>query len=288
MTGTTPGVVVGTVGYMSPEQASGEALDFRSDQFSFGSVLYEMATGKRAFQKKTAIDTLAAILNTEPEPIAQLNPQVPAPLRWIVERCLAKDPEQRYASTKDLARELATVRDHLSESLAAVEPAGRLPRRRRILWLALASAAVLGIAVGTLIPLVRPHPTSLARFTRVTFRQGGVGTARFAPDGETVVYSARFEDRPLRIFSARPGIPESRFIGISGADLLSISPSAEMALKVDATGNLARALTRRRSAARAPGRRQLSRLGAERKGPGHRPPDWRQASTRVPGRQGPA
>ncbi len=94
MTGTTPGVVVGTVGYMSPEQASGEALDFRSDQFSFGSVLYEMATGKRAFLKKTAIDTLGAILNTEPEPIAQLNPQVPAPLRWIAERCLAKDPRE--------------------------------------------------------------------------------------------------------------------------------------------------------------------------------------------------
>ena len=74
MTGTTPGVVVGTVGYMSPEQASGEAVDFRSDQFSFGSILYEMATGKRAFQKKTAIDTLGAILNTEPEPIEHDQP----------------------------------------------------------------------------------------------------------------------------------------------------------------------------------------------------------------------
>ena len=96
MTETTPGVVVGTVGYMSPEQASGLALDFRSDQFSLGSILYEMATGKRAFQKKTAIDTLAAILNEEPEPIASINPQVPAPLRWIVERCLDKEPEARY------------------------------------------------------------------------------------------------------------------------------------------------------------------------------------------------
>src|SRR5262249_16413212 len=91
MTGTTPGVVVGTVGYVSPEQASGATVDFRSDQFSFGSILYEMATGKRAFQRKTAVDTLAAILNDEPEPIASINPQTPAPLRWMVERCLLKE-----------------------------------------------------------------------------------------------------------------------------------------------------------------------------------------------------
>jgi serine/threonine protein kinase len=95
MTGTTPGVVVGTVGYMSPEQASGAALDFRSDQFSFGSILYEMISGKRAFQKKTAIDTLAAILNDDPSPLAAT--QAPPPLRWIVERCLAKEPRQRIA-----------------------------------------------------------------------------------------------------------------------------------------------------------------------------------------------
>src|SRR6266498_2041841 len=91
-TGTSPGVVLGTAGYMSPEQASGAVVDFRSDQFSFGSILYEMATGKRAFQKGTAIDTLSAILHEEPKPVAEINPQAPAPLRWIVERCLAKAP----------------------------------------------------------------------------------------------------------------------------------------------------------------------------------------------------
>ena len=106
--GRSPGVVVGTVGYMSPEQASGEPVDFRSDQFSFGSILYEMATGRRAFQRKTALDTLAAILNEEPEPIARRSTRGPAPLRWIVERCLAKEPADRYASTEDLARDLAT------------------------------------------------------------------------------------------------------------------------------------------------------------------------------------
>src|ERR1700693_4310293 len=95
-TGASPGMVLGTAGYMSPEQAGGEPVDFRSDQFSFGSILYEMATGKRAFQKKTGVDTLAAILNEEPQPLADLNPQAPAPLRWIVGRCLATGPEGRF------------------------------------------------------------------------------------------------------------------------------------------------------------------------------------------------
>ncbi|HYN20249.1 MAG TPA: serine/threonine-protein kinase, partial [Thermoanaerobaculia bacterium] len=114
--GTLPGTVMGTVGYMSPEQASGEPVDYRSDQFAFGSILYEMATGRRAFQRKTGAETLAAIIREEPEPIGQLNPKAPAPVRWIIERCLVKEPEERYTSTRDLARDLRSVRDHLSET----------------------------------------------------------------------------------------------------------------------------------------------------------------------------
>ena len=130
---TEPGTVMGTIGYMSPEQAGGQSVDFRSDQFSLGSILYEMATGKRAFQRKTGAATLAAIIREDPEPLAQTASKAPAPMRWIVERLLAKDPEERYASTKDLARDLKSVRDHLSETsasggLAAAEPA-RLRRR---------------------------------------------------------------------------------------------------------------------------------------------------------------
>src|SRR6266496_828760 len=113
---TEPGTVMGTAGYMSPEQAGGQPLDFRSDQFSLGAILYEMVTGQRAFQRKTGAETLVAILREEPEPIAQVSPKTPGPVRWIIERCLAKDPEERYASTKDLARDLASVRDHLSET----------------------------------------------------------------------------------------------------------------------------------------------------------------------------
>ncbi len=112
-TATLPGTVVGTIGYMSPEQAAGEPVDFRSDQFSFGSMLYEMTTGKRAFQGKSAVDTLAAILKGDPKPLAELNPEAPVPLRWIIDRCLCKEPERRYASTQDLAHDLKTVRDHL-------------------------------------------------------------------------------------------------------------------------------------------------------------------------------
>ena len=90
---------------MSPEQAEGQPVDFRSDQFSFGSIIYEIATGKRSFHGKSAVRTLAAIVNEEPEPIEKTIQRVPAPLRWIVSRCFAKDPPARYASTEDLARE---------------------------------------------------------------------------------------------------------------------------------------------------------------------------------------
>jgi predicted ATPase/serine/threonine protein kinase len=112
---TEHGTVLGTVGYMSPEQATGEELDFRSDQFSFGSVLYEMATGTPAFRKKTHAETMAAILRDEPERLGAKTLQAPAPFIWIIERCLAKDPKQRYASTRDLARDLAAVRDRLAD-----------------------------------------------------------------------------------------------------------------------------------------------------------------------------
>ncbi len=112
---TQDGVILGTVNYMSPEQISGRALDFRSDQFSFGLVLYEMATGKRAFQRKTEAQTLFAIVQDELEPINAVNPEIPPPFCWVVERCLAKVPEKRYFSTRDLARDLAAIRDRLSD-----------------------------------------------------------------------------------------------------------------------------------------------------------------------------
>jgi len=110
---TQPGMILGTVKYMSPEQANGQTVDFRSDQFSFGTVLYEMATGKHPFQKASAAQTLLAITQEEPKAIDLSNPQIPPPFCWVVERCMAKEPEKRYFSTRDLVRDLAAIRDRL-------------------------------------------------------------------------------------------------------------------------------------------------------------------------------
>ncbi len=125
---TEPGRVLGTVGYMSPEQAMGRPLDFRSDQFSCGAILYEMVTGRPAFRRPTSAQTLAAIIEDDPEPIAAVNPAVPPPLRWIVERCLAKDPADRYASTRDMARDLSDVLGHLDEVSSGSSRAARAAR----------------------------------------------------------------------------------------------------------------------------------------------------------------
>ena len=112
---TQTGIVIGTPEYMSPEQAAGRAVDFRSDQFSLGVLAYEMLTGRRAFRRPTAVQTLSAIIQEDPEPLETLRTRVPAPLRWTIERCLAKEPEERYASTRDLARDLRQIRENLSE-----------------------------------------------------------------------------------------------------------------------------------------------------------------------------
>jgi tetratricopeptide (TPR) repeat protein len=143
---TNPGVVLGTVGYMSPEQAKGQLLDFRSDQFACGSILYEMATGRRAFQRDSPVQTLAAIIDEQPPPIETWNPAVPQAFRWIVERCLAKNPVDRYASTLDLARDLENVRDRLSET-SGMRRIALAPGRRRALLVGALVAGVAGIVI---------------------------------------------------------------------------------------------------------------------------------------------
>ena len=206
-TGTRPGMVMGTVGYMSPEQAAGRAVDFRSDQFSLGVILYELSTGRRAFHRDTAAETLTAIIREDPSPIAQANARVPAPFRWIVERCLAKDPEERYASTRDLARDLAMVREHLSE-IGSGETSVAEPGTREI----------------EAVP-----PT----FKRLTFRRGAILSARLAPDGRTVVYGASWDGEPVRLFSTRPESPESSQLALPDAEVLSISQSGQLAISLD-------------------------------------------------------
>src|SRR5713226_9151311 len=219
--GTEPGTVMGTVGYMSPEQAAGQPVDFRSDQFSFGSILYEMATGERAFQRKTGVETLAAILREEPKAIAELNPAAPAPLRWTIERCLAKEP----------ARAVKSVRDHLSETSTATITA--TPARSRRGWLLPAAAAlVLGALLGAaaLRKLGGAARGSHPVFSQVTFRRGTIYGARFAPDGKTIVYSAAWDGKPAELFATQADSPESRPLGLPSATLLGASSSSELAI----------------------------------------------------------
>ena len=228
---TEPGVVLGTVGYMSPEQAGGRSLDFRSDQFSFGSLLYEMATGKRAFRKDTAVDTLSAILHEEPKPVGELNPTAPLPLRWIVERCLAKDPRDRYASTADLARDLSSLREHISDlssgaPVLVAERARRL-RTRSALTVLVALAALSAMYV---LGTRRAHKTSPPRFRQLTSQSAAISTARFTPDGRTIVYSAQWEGKRPELFETRLDHPESRSLGLPAAQILSISRSGYMAI----------------------------------------------------------
>ncbi len=139
---TEAGVVMGTVGYMSPEQATGRAVDQRSDQFALGAILYEMSTGKRPFEGRTSIETLSAILKEDPPPLSTLNPEAPEPLEWIVRRCLAKEPDGRYHSTRDLARDLANLRDRSAGTAAA--PAARRGRTGRM-------AAIVLVAFGAAV-----------------------------------------------------------------------------------------------------------------------------------------
>jgi Tol biopolymer transport system component len=226
---TESGIVVGTVGYMSPEQASGAPLDFRSDQFALGVILYEMVTGRRAFARATAVDTLSAILHDEPEPVASLRAETPLPLRWLIDRCLAKEPGERYASTRDLARDLAVLRDHLGETGATGVMTAR-PARLRVssLLAAIAAGALLivgGLVLGRRLE-TRPQPS----YRQLTFRQGTIRAARFSPDGNTVVYGASWAGQPLEVFTLRPGTPESRSLGLSGGNVLGVSSSGELAV----------------------------------------------------------
>ena len=229
---TEPGVLLGTVRYMSPEQASGLAADFRSDQFSFGSVAYELATGESAFQKPTTVDTLSAILHDEPAPIAQRNPKVPAPLRWIIERCLAKDPRDRYASTQDLARDLSSLRVHLSDlsGISGISGAPRMPSRRRaIARAALAVATVAAVAVAYVLGERRTHGPA-PQFHQLTFQSAGIASARFTPDGQTVVYSAQWDGKRPELYETRIDHPQARSLGLPSAQVLSISRSGFMAV----------------------------------------------------------
>jgi len=161
MPGTNPGTILGTVGYMSPEQATGKPLDFRSDQFAFGAILYELSTGKPAFEADNAIDTLSAILHEEPPPITKFNGQAPQPFCWIVDRLLSKDVNQRYSSTRDLARDLRNIRDRFATMTTSTDDIPRPPKvSRQTITIAASVLGALLLAGGA--ALVARHGATVA------------------------------------------------------------------------------------------------------------------------------
>ncbi|TDI40286.1 MAG: hypothetical protein E2P02_17270, partial [Acidobacteria bacterium] len=223
---TDPGVVLGTVGYMSPEQVRGERVDHRSDIFAFGSILYEMLTARRAFQRDTGAETMAAILKEEPPEMSGLDGAPPPALERVVQRCLEKKRGERFHSAHDLAFAIESV--SRESGPAPANRATEKPRVRSVIVIALATFLVVTAyflvkTVGS--PGGAPHLT----YQRLTFRRGTVYTAQFDPGGREVIYSASWDGQAPEIFATRPGTRASRALGVSSADVLSVSPSGEMA-----------------------------------------------------------
>ena len=246
--GTEPGVVLGTLGYMSPEQVRGRAADARSDIFSFGAILYEMLAGQRAFRGDSAADTMSAILKEDPPDLSVTNQSVSPGLERIVRHCLEKSPEQRFQSARDLAFDLEALSNvSAAASRAATSPG---PSRMRIPRLAAAGLVVLAIAGAYLAGrrTAARGVTDDLRFTQLTTRQQPVFNARFAPDGKTVVFSTAPAGNAPELFTIRPGAPGVAPTGVKGVQLLSISSRGELAVLTKAryvrhklfTGTLAR------------------------------------------------
>jgi Tol biopolymer transport system component len=203
--GTEPGVIMGTVGYMSPEQVRGQATDARSDLFVLGAILYEMLSGKRAFRGDSAVETMLATLNTEPPDLSATNPNVAPGLERIIRHCLEKDREQRFHSAHDLAFDLEALSSGSGE----------------------ASTGGIRVTAGG-------KPAEHPVYRRVTFRRGVVASARFSPDGQTIACSARWEGSPSETFLIRLDSPESRPLGLMNAVLHAISSSGDMAVVLNA------------------------------------------------------
>ena len=227
---TTPGMVMGTVGYMSPEQVRGLELDHRTDIFSFGTIFYEMMTGKRAFEGRTSADTMSAILKDDVPELSDSNRTVPPALDRIVRHCLEKNPEERFRSASDIAFALEGLSGVTTGSGAVA--AMPVVSRRWLLYPAIASVALIAFALGLLVRgMFGPAP--LPRFHQITFRRGGIGNARFAPDGQAVIYRANWEGNPADLYSGRTDSPGERALGMPDATLLAISSSGEMATRAN-------------------------------------------------------
>jgi len=250
---TSPGSTVGTVAYMSPEQVRADEVDARTDLFSFGAVLYEMATGAVAFQGPSSGVTFEAILNRTPPPVTGVNPSVPPKLEELITKALEKDRDLRYQTAAELRGDLKRIKRDLDSSrvraasaisgtqpISVAQPVAAKPiqgeQQRSKAWGLAAVAALLallaGLAVGALF-LHKSEAAALPTYHPLTFRRGMVRSARFAPDGKMIVYSAAWEGKPLQLFTTRPESPDSHELEPEGADVLAVSQAGEMALSLN-------------------------------------------------------
>jgi Tol biopolymer transport system component len=230
---STTGLVIGTAGYMSPEQVRGEPVDHRTDIFSFGATLYEMVSGARAFKGDSTIETLHAILNSEPPDLTTAETIKPEIAR-IIQHCLEKEPAQRFQSVRDLTFALRQLSGTATSS-AMTAPV--LTRSRRLLWIAAAFllVAVASGATATYLAGSQEAVTSAPSFRQLTFSRGRIGKARFAPDGQTVIASASWDGEPWIVQSTRIDTRASTTLDLRDAGLESVSRSGELALTVRGT-----------------------------------------------------
>ena len=233
---TEAGTVLGTAGYMSPEQVRGKEADPRSDIFAFGAILYEMLSGKRAFHGDSAADTMSAILKEEPPELSETNRNVSPALERIVRHCLEKNPAERFQSARDVAFNLEALTDISSSSRGGMRAIPDEPARRRWLLPALGILMLLASWVG-IYRFAHRGVAANPTFHEITFRNGTIWDARFAPDGQTIIYGAAWEGRPQEIFSTRFDSSDSRAIGLPPAQILSISSKGEMAVALHPTNS---------------------------------------------------
>jgi hypothetical protein len=220
--------ILGTIPYMAPEQIEGHEVDDRTDIFSFGVVLYEMVAGHRPFTGDSRASLMAAIVASAPPALSEVQPLTPPSLERLVGRCLAKDPEDRWQSVRDLAFELRWITDSDSAVGGRALSTSRLSRRTLLLGGVAGAAIGAGLLAGG-NALVGLRPAAVV-YTPVTFRQGAVSAARFTPDGQNIVYSASWEGRPYDVFLGHESSADARALGLETGRILSISPAGDMAV----------------------------------------------------------
>ena len=228
---SSPGAILGTPAYMSPEQARGEVADCETDIWSFGVVLYQMLTGVSPFARPSATETLAQVLTATPD-VSLLPAATPPTIRRLIRRCLQRDPQQRWRHMGDLRIEieeaLASPADQSSD--AVVVRSAPMTRRKAIIYGAAATGLLAsGLAGGVFLDR-RLQTRVPASFQRLTFRRGVIRSARFAPDGETILYTALWDGEPSRVHTVRVDGPESRALDLPDGSVLAISRSGEIAM----------------------------------------------------------